>query len=145
DRPSAQGAGPPDLRLGPPPAHAEFPPAAGRHLAADAIAGGLGRLRRPPGADGRRTRGVPRPMSKAKSASRAKSSSKVRVVPAAGAVLYRMQDGVPHCAVAHRSRYDDWSLPKGKVDPGESLPTTAVREIGEETGFGSVLESLIGT
>ncbi|HJC61642.1 MAG TPA: NUDIX hydrolase [Candidatus Dietzia intestinigallinarum] len=84
-------------------------------------------------------------MSKAKSASRAKSSSKVRVVPAAGAVLYRMQDGVPHCAVAHRSRYDDWSLPKGKVDPGESLPTTAVREISEETGFGSVLESLIGT
>lgn len=77
--------------------------------------------------------------------SKTKSASKVRVVPAAGAVLYRMEGGVPQCAVAHRSRYDDWSLPKGKVDPGESLPTTAVREIGEETGFESVLESLIGT
>lgn len=77
--------------------------------------------------------------------SKSRSASKVRVVPAAGAVLYRMEDGVPQCAVAHRPRYDDWSLPKGKVDPGESLPTTAVREIREETGFGSVLESLIGT
>ena len=77
--------------------------------------------------------------------SKARSASKVRVVTAAGAVLYRMEDGVPCCAVVHRSRYDDWSLPKGKVDPGESLPTTAVREIGEETGFGSVLQSLIGT
>lgn len=77
--------------------------------------------------------------------SKTKYAPKVRVVPAGGAVLYRMENGAPHCAVAHRSRYDDWSLPKGKVDPGESLPTTAVREIAEETGFESVLESLIGT
>lgn len=80
-------------------------------------------------------------MSKSKS----KSKSKIRVVPAAGAVLYRVEDGVPACAIVHRSRYDDWSLPKGKVDSGESLPTTAIREILEETGFESVLESLIGT
>lgn len=77
--------------------------------------------------------------------SKSRSSSKVRVVPAAGAVMYRMEGGVPHCAVVHRSRYDDWSLPKGKLDAGESLPTTAVREIDEETGFECVLESLIGT
>nr|WP_269466571.1 NUDIX hydrolase [Mycobacterium sp. MS1601] len=38
-------------------------------------------------------------------------------------------------AVIHRPRYDDWSLPKGKVDPGEIEPVTAVREIAEETGF----------
>lgn len=50
---------------------------------------------------------------------------------AAGAVLLR-KDKV---AVIHRPRYDDWSLPKGKVDPGETLPTTAAREILEETGF----------
>lgn len=77
--------------------------------------------------------------------SKSKSKSKIRVVPAAGAVLYRVENGVPVCAIVHRSRYDDWSLPKGKVDSGESLPTTAVREILEETGFESVLESLIGT
>ena len=65
--------------------------------------------------------------------SKARSASKVRVVTAAGAVLYRMEDGVPCCAVVHRSRYDDWSLPKGKVDPGENLPETAAREILEET------------
>ena len=34
----------------------------------------------------------------------------------------------------HRKRYDDWTLPKGKVDPGESLPACAVREVVEETG-----------
>ncbi len=34
----------------------------------------------------------------------------------------------------HRPRYDDWSLPKGKVDPGETEPVTAVREVFEETG-----------
>ncbi len=56
---------------------------------------------------------------------------------AAGAVLWRPQEGTgaPAIAVIHRSRYDDWSLPKGKVDPGETEPVTAVREIEEETGF----------
>lgn len=57
--------------------------------------------------------------------------------PAAGAVLWRPSDltGMPEIAVIHRPRYDDWSLPKGKVDPGETEPVTAVREIEEETGF----------
>lgn len=71
--------------------------------------------------------------------------SRLRVVPAAGAVLYRMDGHSPRCAVVHRPRYDDWSLPKGKVDAGESLPVTAVREIAEETGFTSTLEFRIGT
>lgn len=73
------------------------------------------------------------------------AKSRIRVVPAAGAVLYRLEDGIPLCAVVHRPRYDDWSLPKGKVDAGESLPVTAVREIAEETGFTAVLDSRIGT
>ena len=54
---------------------------------------------------------------------------------AAGAVLWRIQDEQLLIAVIHRGRYNDWSLPKGKVDPGESLPQTAVREIREETGL----------
>lgn len=55
---------------------------------------------------------------------------------AAGAVLWRPRGctGTPEIAVVHRPRYDDWSLPKGKVDPGETEPVTAVREIHEETG-----------
>ena len=59
-------------------------------------------------------------------------------VLAAGAVLWRPEpDGThrPEVAVIHRPRYDDWSLPKGKVDPGETEAVTAVREIFEETGF----------
>jgi 8-oxo-dGTP diphosphatase len=35
----------------------------------------------------------------------------------------------------HRPRYDDWSLPKGKADPGESDEETALREVEEETGL----------
>ncbi|MEU5696575.1 NUDIX hydrolase [Actinosynnema sp. NPDC020468] len=52
-------------------------------------------------------------------------------VRAAGAVVWR-GDAV---AVVHRPRYDDWSLPKGKLDAGETLPAAAVREVLEETGF----------
>lgn len=55
-------------------------------------------------------------------------------VHAAGGVLWRHADGV-EVAVVHRPGYDDWTLPKGKVDDGEILPMTAVREIAEETGY----------
>jgi 8-oxo-dGTP diphosphatase len=54
---------------------------------------------------------------------------------AAGAVLWREVKGQLLVAVIHRARYDDWSFPKGKQDPGECLPETAVREIREETGL----------
>ncbi len=62
---------------------------------------------------------------------------------AAGAVLWRpsVQDPEePEVAVIHRPRYDDWSLPKGKLEPGEVEAVAAVREIKEETGFHSELE-----
>lgn len=54
---------------------------------------------------------------------------------AAGAVCWRIIEGRPHILVIHRPHRKDVSLPKGKVDPGESLPETAVREIREETGL----------
>lgn len=57
------------------------------------------------------------------------------IVYAAGAVLWRLEANQLKVAVVHRGRYDDWSFAKGKVDPGESLPQTAVREIREETGL----------
>lgn len=59
------------------------------------------------------------------------------LIRAAGAVLWRdapSGTGGPHVAVVHRPRYDDWSFPKGKVDPGEHVLRAAVREIEEETG-----------
>lgn len=64
-----------------------------------------------------------------------------RVVYAAGAVLWRPGETDPdvEIAVIHRPRYDDWSLPKGKVDPGETAPVAAVREVYEETGQRAVL------
>jgi 8-oxo-dGTP diphosphatase len=52
-------------------------------------------------------------------------------VRAAGGVVRR--DG--RIAVVHRPRYDDWSLPKGKLDPGESFEEAALREVREETGL----------
>ena len=67
-----------------------------------------------------------------------------RTTLAAGAVLWRGNPQDPEVAVIHRPHYDDWSLPKGKVDPGESLPTTAAREILEETGYDVKLGKLIG-
>lgn len=66
---------------------------------------------------------------------------------AAGAVLWRgdLADySSLEVAVIHRPHYDDWSLAKGKVDPGESLPTTAAREILEETGYEVRLGKLLG-
>jgi 8-oxo-dGTP diphosphatase len=56
-------------------------------------------------------------------------------VRAAGGVVWRRRDGDVEILVVHRPRYDDWSLPKGKLDPGESWEDAAVREVEEETGL----------
>ena len=56
-------------------------------------------------------------------------------VRAAGGVVWRRNPtGEVEVLVVHRPRYDDWSLPKGKCDPGESYRDAAVREVTEETG-----------
>src|ERR687894_90070 len=57
-------------------------------------------------------------------------------VKAAGCVVHRWgDDGALEVAVIHRPRYDDWSLPKGKLDAGESFADAALREVEEETGL----------
>jgi 8-oxo-dGTP diphosphatase len=61
------------------------------------------------------------------------SSDEIR---AAGGVVIR--DGL--VAVVHRPRYDDWSLPKGKLDAGETFEEAALREVWEETGIQARLE-----
>jgi 8-oxo-(d)GTP phosphatase len=58
---------------------------------------------------------------------------------AGGAVLWRSVGEGVEIALIHRSRYDDWSLPKGKLDAGESLAAAAVREVREETGVSARL------
>ena len=56
-------------------------------------------------------------------------------VVAAGAILWRKEKGELRVLMIHRSRYDDWSWPKGKLDKGESVSEAAVRELREETGL----------
>jgi 8-oxo-dGTP diphosphatase len=60
-------------------------------------------------------------------------------VRAAGALLWRDNDGRLEVVLVHRPRYKDWSWPKGKLDPGETPPTAAAREVEEETGLPVVL------
>jgi 8-oxo-dGTP diphosphatase len=61
-------------------------------------------------------------------------------VQAAGGLVVR-DDG--RVAVIHRPRYDDWSLPKGKLEPGETFEAGALREVEEETGVrGRIVEEL---
>jgi 8-oxo-dGTP diphosphatase len=68
-------------------------------------------------------------------------------VHAAGGVVRRPMAAAgagpaPHLEVlvVHRPRYDDWSLPKGKCDPGETFAETAAREVREETGLTCALD-----
>ena len=56
-------------------------------------------------------------------------------IRAAGGVVVR--DG--RIVVVHRPKYDDWSLPKGKLEPGESWEEAALREVEEETGLRATL------
>jgi 8-oxo-dGTP diphosphatase len=56
-------------------------------------------------------------------------------IEAAGGVLYRhAPDGSVEVALVHRPKYDDWSLPKGKLKRREHLLLGAIREVEEETG-----------
>jgi len=61
------------------------------------------------------------------------------VVEAAGALVWRVRLRRLQVVVVHRPRYQDWSWPKGKLEPGESAVTAAVREVAEETGHDVVL------
>jgi 8-oxo-dGTP pyrophosphatase MutT (NUDIX family) len=54
---------------------------------------------------------------------------------AAGGVVIDSRVTTPRVLLVHRPRYDDWSFPKGKLDPGETVEQAALREVREETGI----------
>ena len=61
-------------------------------------------------------------------------------IRAAGGIVWRRRE----VAIVHRKRYDDWTLPKGKVREGESLREAALREVKEETGCDATTRDLAG-
>ncbi|MDQ3663611.1 MAG: NUDIX hydrolase, partial [Actinomycetota bacterium] len=67
-------------------------------------------------------------------------------VVAAGVVAWRARKPAvgTEVVVVHRPRYDDWSLPKGKLDAGETVAHAAVREAAEETGYRVRLGARLG-
>jgi 8-oxo-dGTP pyrophosphatase MutT (NUDIX family) len=65
-------------------------------------------------------------------------------IAAAGGVLVRELEGKVQVLLVHRPRYDDWALPKGKLEEGESPEQAAIREVREETGYEVTLGDALG-
>ncbi|KAB1647262.1 MULTISPECIES: NUDIX hydrolase [unclassified Pseudoclavibacter] len=61
------------------------------------------------------------------------------MIVAAGVLCWRRIAGEPYILVIHRAAHDDYSFPKGKQDPGESVPETAIRELREESRIRAAL------
>jgi ADP-ribose pyrophosphatase YjhB (NUDIX family)/phosphohistidine phosphatase SixA len=72
-------------------------------------------------------------------------SSVTSIQAAGGVVVRRSGSGGHEVVLVHRPSYDDWTLPKGKLEPGEDLLQAAVREVREETGLGCLLGPGLGT
>src|SRR5438067_5755498 len=66
------------------------------------------------------------------------------IIEAAGGLLWRGTGASVEIALVHRHRYDDWTLPKGKPNPGESPLETALREVREETGYSARVLGFLG-
>ena len=65
-------------------------------------------------------------------------------IQAAGAVVWRNQNGQTEIAIIHRPKYDDWSFPKGKLEIGETLIACAHREVFEETNIHTEFGPFLG-
>jgi len=67
-----------------------------------------------------------------------------RIVLAAGGIVLTGRNPTLEVLVIHRPAYDDWTLPKGHVDPQEELEETALREVFEETGVRALITGPAG-
>jgi len=90
-----------------------------------------------------------KPREQSKRGKRSRKSLRIKAsrrppVLAAGALVWRLKNDKLQVLVVHRPRYDDWSFPKGKAEPGESMVLTAIREVAEETGRQIVLGRYLG-
>src|SRR5258708_32504086 len=72
------------------------------------------------------------------------SNGEMAFVRLAGGILWREGSEGLRLAVIHRPRQADWSLPKGRLDEGESWEETALREVEEETGCEARITSFAG-
>jgi 8-oxo-dGTP diphosphatase len=70
--------------------------------------------------------------------------SQTDVVQAAGGLVVRREGGQLEIAIVHRPVQHDWSFPKGKLEPGETLEIAALREVREETGLSCDLLRFMG-
>jgi 8-oxo-dGTP pyrophosphatase MutT (NUDIX family) len=77
--------------------------------------------------------------------SRESNEDRDLVEAAGGVVQRRRDDGTWEVALIHRPKYDDWTLPKGKLDPGETEVRAAIREVEEETGMLCALGREVGS
>jgi hydrolase, NUDIX family len=96
-----------------------------------------------------RRKNLSKPREQSKRGKRSKKSLRIKAsrrppVLAAGALVWRLKNDKLQVLVVHRPRYDDWSFPKGKAEPGESMVLTAIREVAEETGRQIVLGRYLG-
>ncbi len=71
-------------------------------------------------------------------------ASKIKLIRAAGGLLWRESTQGRQLLVVHRLRYDDWTLPKGKLEKGESWEEAALREVEEETGCKAIIDDFAG-
>ena len=67
------------------------------------------------------------------------------VIQAAGGIIWKTVGEEKKLALVHRNKHNDWSLPKGKVDPGESWTKAALREVLEETGCVGKIKDYAGS
>ena len=68
-----------------------------------------------------------------------------KVIEAAGGIVWRETPSGRQLALIHRPSHNDWTLPKGKREAGESWQETALREVFEETGLEAELDSFAGS